>query len=65
MAAEGNGKYIVGIEPTGGRKVDLTRGVRYNEGITLRERLSGYLTRIASMSDAELVAAVHTIVIGA
>ena len=65
MAAEGNGKYIVGIEPTGGRKVDLTRGVRYNEGITLRERLSGYLTRIASMSDAELVAAVHTSVIGA
>lgn len=65
LQLEEDGRCIVEIEPTGGRKVDLTKGLRYNEGIILRERFSGYLTQIASVTGEELLDAVHRSVIGA
>lgn len=62
---EAGGRVVVGIEPTGGRKVDLTKGLRYNEGITLRERFSGFLTQLAALTGSDLVDAVYRSAVGA
>lgn len=49
------GEYTVRLINLNGRKVDLTRTVRYNDGIISRERFAGYLAQVASLCGPKLL----------